>query len=396
MKFLPYILKHLRKNWIRTASTVLAFALCIFLISTLQTLLAAFYGGLDRSASERLVTRNKVSLVFPLPLSYEPRVASVPGVKRVSKSNWFGGVMGTSGGQPDMKNFFPNFAVDFEPYLAMHPEFEITPDERQALMQDMRGAVVGQELADKFGWRLGSTFQLESTIPTYRGPKPFEFVVRAIYRPDAQRYPNLSGQLMLFHWKYLYEGTNHRASVGTYNVQIANASQATAIAKTIDTAFENSDAETKTETEQAFNAQFVAMIGNLALILNSIGLAVGFTILAVSANTMSMSIRERRKEIAVLKTLGYSSALVLTLVLGEAIVIGLAGGSLGVGLSGLLITNLKKIPGVGGFFAFWPLHLSPGLLAAMFGLSGIIGLLSGLVPAVSAYRGNITSMLRQV
>src|SRR5512145_2704560 len=116
MKYLPYILKHLRKNWIRTLSTMLAMALCIFLIGTLQTLLKAFYGGLENASTERLVTRNRVSLVFPLPLSYESRIATVPGVRRVAKSNWFGGVRGTASGQPDMKNFFPNFAVEAEPY----------------------------------------------------------------------------------------------------------------------------------------------------------------------------------------------------------------------------------------------------------------------------------------
>jgi len=396
MKYLPYILKHLRKNWIRTFSTIVAMALCIFLIGTLQTLLNAFYGGVDRSASERLVTRHRVSLVFAMPLAYEPRVASIPGVKRVAKSNWFGGVMGTAGGQPDFKNFFPNFAVDMEPYLAMHPEIELAPQQRAELLADMRGAVIGEDLAEKFGWRIGSTFQLESTIPPYRGPKPFEFVVRAIYRPDQQRYPNLSGQIMFFHWKYLYEGTGRRANVGTFNVQIANPDQAATVARAIDATFENSDAETKTETEQAFNAQFVAMMGNLALILNSIGLAVAFTILAVSANTMSMSIRERRTEIAVLKTLGFSSGLVLALVLGEALFIGLAGGSLGIGLASVLVTNLKSMPGIGGFFAFWPLHVSPMLLAIMFVVSGVIGLAAGLAPALGAYRGSITNMLRQV
>lgn len=394
MKFLPYILKHLRKNWIRTLSTILAMALCIFLISSLQTLLHAFYGGLDNASTERLVTRNRVSLVFNLPLAYEPRIAALPGIKRVAKSNWFGGVMGTGGGQPDMKNFFPNFAVEAEPYLGMFPEFGLTPAEKQAFLGEMRGCIIGPGLAEKFGWKVGSTIQLESTIPPYRIGKPFEFVVSAVYRVDEKKYPNHSKQLMIFHWKYLHEATGQRAGVGTYYTQIANPNQAAAVAKTIDKAFENSDAETKTETEGQFVAGFLALIGDLALILNSIGLAVAFTILAVSANTMSMSIRERRKEIAVLKTLGFSSALVLTLVLGEALVIGLAGGGAGVGLASLLLSNAGTIPGLNGFGV--SLQLSPGLMAVMFAVSGVMGLLSGLQPAVAAYRANITSMLRQV
>ena len=391
MKYLPYILKHLRKNWIRTASTVLAMALCIFLIGTLQTLLHAFYGSLDTASTERLVTRNRVSLVFPLPQAYESRLAAVPGVKRVAKSNWFQGVRGSDG---DMKDFFPNFAVEAEPYLAMYPEFGLTEAEKQAFLKDLRGCIIGSEIAEKFGWTVGSTIQLESTIPPYRIGKPFEFIVSAIYRVDEQKYPNHSKQMMLFHWKYLYEATNQRAGVGTYVVQIANPSQAAAVARAIDTTFENSDAETKTETEAQFIAGFISMVGDLALILNSIGLAVAFTILAVSANTMSMSIRERRTEIAVLKTLGFSSALVLTLVLGEALVLGAVGSGIGVGLACVVLSLAGTIPGFSGFGA--ALKLTPGLAAAMLAVGALIGLLAGLTPAVSAYRSNITTMLRQV
>jgi putative ABC transport system permease protein len=391
MRFLPYIVKHLRKNWIRTLSTIFAMALCIFLIASLQTLLTAFYGGLDNASTERLVTRNRVSLVFPLPLAYEPRIASIPGVKRVAKSNWFQGVRGSDG---DMRDFFANFAVEAEPYLAMYPEYGLTDAEKQAFFRDLRGCIIGQDLADKYGWTVGSAVQLESTIPPYRVGKPFEFIVSAIYRVDERKYPSHSKQLFLFHWNYLYEMTGRRAQVGTYVVQIANPSQAPAMVKAIDSSFENSDAETKSETEGQFYTGFIKMIGDLALILNAIGLAVAFTILAVSANTMSMSIRERRKEIAVLKTLGFSSALVLALVLGEALVIGLVGGGLGVGLATLLLSQASDIPGLSGFGT--TLRVSTGLMVGMLAVGGLIGLLSGLQPAVSAYRSNITAMLRQV
>lgn len=391
MKYLPYIFKHLRKTWIRTFSTIVAMALCIFLISSLQTLLKAFYGGLDTASTERLVTRHRVSLVFPLPVAYESRLAAVPGVKRVAKSNWFQGVRNSEG---DMSDFFPNFAVEAEPYLAMYPEYGLTQAEKDAFFRDMRGCIVGPRLAEKYGWKIGSVVQLESTIPPYRVGRPFEFVVSAVYRVDERKYPNHSKDLFLFHWKYLHEMTGQRAGVGTYVVQIANPNQAPAVAKAIDQTFENSDNETKTETEGQFVAGFLAMIGDLALILNGIGLAVAFTILAVSANTMGMSIRERRTEIAVLKTLGFSSRLVLALVLGEAIVIGLVGGALGIGLASLVLANAGSIPGLNGF----GISLSPSapLLAAMFGLSALIGLVAGLSPAVGAYRANITSMLRQV
>jgi putative ABC transport system permease protein len=388
MKFLPYILKHLKKNWIRTLSTIFAMALCIFLITSLQTLLKAFYGGLDNASTERLVTRNRVSLIFPLPMSYEARLAGLPGIKRVAKSNWFQGVRGSDG---NMRDFFPNFAVEAEPYLAMFPEYGLTDAEKQSFFREARGCVIGEGLAKKFGWKVGDTVQLFSTI--YKG-KPYEYIVSAIYRVDKKKYPSHSDQLFLFHWNYLYEATGQRAQVGTYYTQLANPNQAPAVAKAIDATFANSDAETKTETEGQFITGFIKMAGDLALILNAIGLAVAFTVLAVSANTMSMSIRERRKEIAVLKTLGFSSALVLTLVLGEALVIGLVGGALGVGLATVLLSAAGSVPGLNGFGA--SLQLGMGLAAVMFAVSGLIGLLSGLQPAASAYRANITAMLRQV
>ncbi len=392
MKHLPYILKHLRKNWIRTLSTIAAMALCIFLISVLQTALEAFYGGLDNASTERLITRHRISLTEDIPISYQPRIAAVAGVKRVAKFTWFGGVIGMSGGQPDWKNFFPNFAVEAEPFLGMYPEYGLTAEQTAAFMQDMRGAIIGPALAEKYGWKVGSTFQLESFIPPYRADKPYEFVVRAIYSTDREKYPSHPLDIMLFHWKYFYEKTGQRVGVGTYNLQLSNPNQAAAVAKAVDAAFENSDTQTKTETEAQFAASFLELVGDLALILNAVGMAVAFTILLVTANTMSMAIRERRKEIAVLKTLGFPSALVLALVLGEALVIGVLGGGLGVLLANGLIANMGQIPGM----QLPPLNFSPALAAIMLGFGAFIGLLSGLAPAVGAYRSNITSMLRQV
>jgi putative ABC transport system permease protein len=393
MKFLPYVLKHLRKNWIRTASTVAAIALCIFLISVLQTALQAFYGGMENASTERLITRHRVSLTENIPIAYQPRIAAIPGIKRVAQFTWFGGSIGSAaGGQPDWKNFFPNFAVEAEPFLAMYPEYQLKPEEKAAFMADMRGAVIGPELAKKYGWKVGSTFQLESFIPPYRADKPFEFTVRAIYSTDKVKYPNHPLDVMLFHWKYLYEKTGQRSAVGTYNLQLSNPSQAAAIAKAVDATFENSEDQTKTQTEAQFIASFIEMAGDLALILNAIGMGVAFTILLVTANTMSMAIRERRMEIAVLKTLGYSSALVLTMVLGEALVIGIIGSGLGTLMARGLVGNLGKIPGM----QLPPMNLDPSLMAGMFGFGALIGLLSGLAPAIGAYRASITSMLRQV
>jgi putative ABC transport system permease protein len=394
VKYLPYILKHLRRSWIRTASTVAAMALCIFLFCTLQTVITAVHWGLRSANASRLVVRNKVSLVFSLRRSYKERIARVPGVKRVAVANWFFGFLGSP---PDFATFFPNFAVDAEEYLAMYPEYLLTDAEKQAFLRDRRGCIVGPATAERFGWTVGDTFQLESVIPPFRTGRPFEFVIRGIYRVDDDRYPGTNPQMMFFHYEYLDEATGGRAEPGSFFVEIEDPARASQVARSIDALFENSEAQTSTETEAAFRAGFVALAGNLALLLNTIGLAVTFTILLVTANTMSMAVRERRTEIAVLKTLGFPSRLVMGLVLGEALVIGALGGGLGIALSRAVIRLLPQLPFIGDAVRQFPhLGLSPTMAAFGFGLGLFLGLAAGLVPAVGAYRARITQMLRTV
>jgi putative ABC transport system permease protein len=391
MKYLPYVLKHLRRNWIRTASTVLGMAVCIFLFCTLQTILAAINYSLQSASAQRLWTRHSVSLVFTLPLSYKARIASVPGVRRVANSTWFGGIY------KDRKNFFANFAIDPEDFLAIYPEIEIPADQRAAFLSDRRGALVGRGLAAKFGWKVGDTIQLESDIPPYRIGRPFDFAIRGIY--DIDRVKNAGGDVnsMYFHYNYLYEATNKRVNAGTYVLEIDDPDRAGAIGRAVDALFENSDAQTKTETEGAFVAGFVSLAGNLALLLNTIGLAVSFTILLVTANTMSMAIRERRTEIAVLKTLGFSGRLVLGLVLAEALALGLLGGGLGLLLGWVSLKGLQEAPMLGTVLAFYPnVGLTPLVAVLGMGLALVLALAAGVVPAVAAYRGKVTEMLRQV
>lgn len=392
MKFLPYILKHLRHNWLRTGSTVMGMAVCIFLFCTLQTIIEAINWGLKAGTANRLMTRHAVSLVYPMPLTYREQIKKVEGVKRVAASNWFFGFLG--GGNPDYRNFFANFAVDAEEYLDIHPELILTPEERQAFLADQRGAVIGPETAAKFGWKVGDAFQLTSVI--YKG-HPYDFVIRGIYKVDNDRYPGTDGRVMFFHWKYLYEASDRRAQIGTFNVEIDDASQAGAISKRIDALFENSDAQTKTETEAAFRASFVSMAGNLALLLNGIGLAVTFTILLVTANTMSMAVRERRTEIGVLKTLGFKSPLVMSLILVESLVLGVLGGAVGLFLGRGMIGILPRLPMIGDAVRAFPnLGLSPRVAVLGFGIAILIGLVAGFVPGLLAYRSKITESLRTV
>ena len=409
MKFLPFVLKHLRRNWIRTTSTVVAMALCIFLFCTLQSVLAQIDTMLEAGNASRLVTRHAVSLVFDLPLSYANRIQSVEGVQRVAISSFFGGILpakkegkaeeGTESTN-DWSNFFPNMAVDAEPYFAMYPEFAVPPDQFQAFKEDLRGAVIGRKLANKFGWKVGDHFFLESFIPPYRKKDgPFEFVVRGIFDVDKAKYPAADSNIMFFHFKYLYEGTGRIVNAGTFMVQIDDPDKAAAIGKAIDAQFENSDSQTRTETEQAFAASFIAMAGNLAFLLNSIALAVSFTILLVTANTMSMAVRERRKEIAVLKTLGFSSARVMGLIVAEAIFLGALGGALGIGGSKGLIWLLTHAPGISDMlagFGLSELNLQPAVAAVGFSVALFLGFAAGFVPAFNAYRAKITDMLRTV
>jgi putative ABC transport system permease protein len=409
MKYLPYLLKHLRRNWIRTLSTVLAMAVCIFLFCTVQSVLAAVNAMLDASSAKRLVTRHAVSLVFDLPLAYGARIQSVPGVKRVAINSWFGGSLpakkegkgeaGAESSTTDWSNFFPNMAIEAEPFLAMYPEYDIPKDQYQAFLQEQRGALIGRKLADKFGWKPGDRFYLESFIPDYRkSDGPFEFVVSAIL--DAKDgYPSTDTNIMYFHYKYLYEGLGRRVQAGTFWVETFDPAQAGTVSKAIDALFENSDAQTRTETEKAFAAGFISMAGNLALLLNGIGLAVTFTILIVTANTMSMAVRERRTEIAVLKTLGFSSRQVMGLVVAEAMLLGVLGGALGVGGSRAIMWVLSNSPGLKDILAgigFSGLTVPPLVAALGFGVALLLGFMAGFVPALGAYRARITDMLRTV
>jgi putative ABC transport system permease protein len=410
MKFLPYLLKHLRHTWFRTALTVLAMGMCIFLFCTLQSVLAQIDSLLDSTSARRLVTRNSVSIVFDLPQAYGARIQSVPGVKRVAMNSWFGGSLPAkkegksaetdSASTTDWSNFFPNLAVELEPFFAMYPEYQLPPDQYQALLQDQRGCAIGRKLADKFGWKLGDTFYLESFIPPHRkADGPFEFVVRGIFDTDPVKFPGTDTNIMVFSYKYLYEATGRQLGAGTYYVEIEDPEKAGEVSAAIDALFANSDAQTRTETEKAFAASFVAMAGNLALLLNGIGIAVTFTILLVVANTMSIAVRERRKEIGVLKTLGFTSSQLMGLVVAESLLIAVLGGAIGVAGSRGIMWVLTHAPGIKDALAgigLSELTLQPLVAVLGFGVAVFLGFAAGFVPALGAYRARITDMLRTV
>jgi len=392
MRFLPVILKHLRHNWARTGSTAAAIAVCIFLFCTLQTLVASLTGFLKQGTT-RLITRHNVSLVFSLPNAYESQIAAVPGVKRVAAANWFGGMRDLS--KPS--DVFTNFAIEAENFLAMYPEYILSEAERQAFLRDQRGCIIGRTLAERFHWKVGDAIELESSVPQYRVANRLDFVISGIYQTDQARNPGTNDALLFFHYKYLDEATGRKVGVRTYRVEISDAREAGGISRAIDNLFENSDSQTHTETEALYRASIGVLSGNLILLLNGIALTVMFTILLVTANTMSMAVRERRTEIAVLKTLGFRSGLVMSLILGEGGILGGMGALTGLLLGRLLIHLLPRIPVVGDLMRGFPrMSVPPAIEIAGVGIGVLLGLTAGLIPAVLAYRARITELFRQV
>ena len=393
MKYLPYVLQHLRRNWIRTASTLAGLALCIFLICVLQTVLDAIRKTSEDADPSRLITRNAVSLNFRLPLSYKPRIQAISGVRAVAISTWFGGV------HREIKNFFPNFAVESEDYFRMYPAIRIPPDQYKDYLHDTQGLVVGSEVAAKHGFKIGDQIQMLSISPPYRVRGPLKFNIRAIYTADPAQSSRVNLGMAFFHFKYLYEtikdSAGAYAGAGTFNVQIADPSQAATVMRAIDLNFENSDVQTKTESEGAFLAGFIKLIGNLTSLLNTVGMAVAFAILLVTANTMSMAVRERRTEIAVLKTLGFSARLVMTLIIVEALALGIIGGLVGIALAQVSVGYLTEFPFMGFILGNMSrLSVSPLVATVTLSIAVGLGVAAGFVPAFGAYRARITDMLR--
>jgi putative ABC transport system permease protein len=403
MRFLPFVFKHLRATWVRTASTVVAMALSVFLFCTLRTVLEHFDRFIASRSPRRLVTRNAVSLLSVLPLTHANRIEKVPGVKRVAATFGFGGVLPAkkegqagpgSGEGTDWTRVFQNLAVDAEAYFAMAPELKVPPDQFRDFMGDLRGCLVGRELAHKFGWKVGDRFHLESFVTGLRKKDgPFEFVVRGLIETDLAEYPGTQTDTMFFHFRYLSEGLGGMHWTTFFTVEVDDAARAAEIATAIDAEFENSGDQTLTESESAFSAGFISLVGDLGALVNGIGLAVCFTILLVTANTMSMAVRERRKEIAVLKTIGFASGQVMALIVAEALLLGAVGGALGIGGTEWAIRTLNGAQGQ-TLLGISHLELRPPVALVGVCLALALGLAAGFVPAWGAYRARVTEMLR--
>lgn len=319
---LKLLFRNAFRHKLRTTLTICGICVAVLAFGMLRTVISAWYAGVEASAANRLVIRNSISLIFSLPLSYREKIRSVEEVKQLSYGNWFGGVYITE------RNFFANFAVEARSYMALYPEFILPADQAESFFRDRKACVVGRKLARRFNWKIGDSIPLKGTI----FPGNWEFVLRGIYRG---RDPTIDENQFFFHWDYLNEAIKktlpRRADqVGFYIVDVANADLAAQTAATIDGLFKNSFAETLTETEKAFQMGFVSLSQAIITAIRLVSFVVIVIILAVMANTMAMSVRERMSEYAVFKTLGFGGGYIACLILGESLVISCLGGALGI------------------------------------------------------------------
>jgi len=384
MFILKLLFKNAFRHKLRTSLTLLSIAIAIMAFGLLRTVVSAWYSGVEASSATRLITRNAISLVFPLPLAYKDRIRQVENVTTVSFGNWFGGIY------IDRKNFFPNFAVDPKTYLDLYPELILSPEQRQAFLRDRKGAAAGKKLIERFKWKIGDLITLQGTI----FPGNWEFVLRAIYRG---RDENVDETQFFFHWDYLNEALRKTAPsradrVGFYMIGVDHPNNSSNVVQAIDRTFKNSLAETLTETEKAFTLSFISMSEAIIVAIQVVSFVVIGIIVAVVANTMSMAARERAWEYAVLKTLGFGGWHIAGLILGESLLITLMGCALGMAITfpGAYIFK-KSVPMYLPVFQVEETTLYLDLVASLG-----VGILSALIPAWRAIQVRIADGLRRI
>jgi putative ABC transport system permease protein len=383
MKFLHLTWSNLKRKKLRTLLTLLSIVVAFILFGFLSAIKQALTGGVSLAGANRLIVRHKVSIIQMLPESYKARMERIPGVALATHQTWFGGIY------QDPKNFFMQCPVVPEEFLDMHPEMILPPEQKQAWLKTRTGAIVGRKIADRFHWKIGDRVPIMSPIWLR---KTWEFDIVGIY--DG-RDKNTDTTPMFFRYDYFEEARQQqnwgKGLVGWYTVRVKDPAQAAEVAKQIDQEFENSSAETKTEPEGAFVQAWTKQIGDIALITASILGAVFFTILLVTGNTMSQSVRERTGELGVLKAIGFTNGNVLALVLLESCLLAILGGIIGLGLARLIIGRGDPTGGMLPLFAFPTRDLLVGL-----GFSLALGLVTGFFPALQAMRLRVADALRRM
>ena len=384
MFYLKFVIRNAFRHKLRTILTIVGVAIAVLAFGLLRTLVGLWYLGVERSSTTRLVTRNAISLVFTLPISYKDRIRQVPGVKDVSWGNWFGGIY------IDEKHFFANEAMDPHSFLELYPEFVLPPKQKEDFIRDRKGCIVGRKLADRYGWKLGDLITLRGTI----FPGQWEFVLRGIYN-GAEK--STEERALFFHWDYLNETLKktvpRRADqVGFYMIRVTKPELASQVAEDVDRLFRNSLAETLTETEKAFQLGFISMTEAIMIAIKIVSYVVIVIIMVVAANTMAMTARERIGEYATLKTLGFGPWHIAWIVFGESLVIAMIGGIVGVVLTfpaaHWIETELSQFFPVFGVTAA-TVYLD--LLAAL-----VVGVVAGIFPTWRGATIRIADGLRRI
>lgn len=376
--------KNMWRHRLRTGLTIVGIAVAIVSFGLLRTIVDSWYAGAELSSAARLVSRNEASLGFSLPVNYAERIRKVDGVQGVTWANWFGGIY------IDERHFFPQFAVDADSYLKLYPEYVLSDRERADFLHDRRGVIVGRKIARENGWKIGDQIPLKGTIY----PGTWTFTLRGIYQGIDDKTDETQ---FLFHWEYLNETVkallpSQADKVGVFVVYLKNPGDAAAVSAAIDSTFKNSLAETRTETQKAFQLGFVAMVDTILVAIQTVAYVVVLIIMAVMANTMAMTARERTKEYATLKALGFRDNFVFLLIVGESLAISLMGG-----LAGIVLT----FPLASGFFhatgrLFAVFEVTPATVALQFAAAVLIGLCAAAAPAINSSRIRIVDGLRAV
>jgi putative ABC transport system permease protein len=384
MKFAHLIWSNLKRKKLRTSLTLLSIVVAFILFGLLSAIQEALTGGVQMAGADRLVVREKVSIINLLPESYKARMDRIPGVDFATHETWFGGIY------QDPKNFFMQAPVVPEDFLRIYPEIMVPAAQSNAWMQTRTGAVVGRKTAERFGWKIGDQVPIRSTIWAQQdGNRTWTFDVVGIY-DGAKKSTDTTA--LLFRYDYFEEARkNAKGEVGWYIIRIKDPSQAAAVAKLVDQEFENSSAETKTEPEGAFVQAWVSQIGNIVFIVAAILSAVFFTILLVTGNTMAQAVRERTGELGVLKAIGFTNGQIVSFVLAESCLLTVLGGGLGLGLAWLIISRGDPTHGLLPLFSF-PVH---DLLVGA-GISIALGIVTGIFPALQAMRLRVADALRRM
>jgi len=385
MKVLKLILKNALRHKLRTSLTILGITIAVIAFGLLRTVVTVWDSSVDAASAKRLITRQAVSFIFTLPYSYKEKIINVPGVQTVSFANWFGGVY------KDKNNFFARMAVDVETIFDVMPEFLISPEELAAFKKERNSCVIGSEIAKQYNIKVGDQMTLEGDIY----PGRWDFIVRGIYRPQNK---NTDATQMLFHWQYVDERmkieTPVRAgNVGWYIVAIKDPNKAAVISDQIDALFKNSAAETKTETEKAFTQGFVSSSGAIITAMNCMSFMIIGIIMLVLANTMIMAARERTREYAVFKTLGFSTYHLTGLILGESLLISFFGGGIGIALTYPIVAAFEQaIPK--GFFPFFFIEPKTTIMALSAAI--LIGIFAAIFPIQRTLKTKIVEGFRFV